>query len=372
MTITGLEAIPVRMGVAPLEEDLGLAPYVSNHDQVESVDRVLIRLETDDGTVGWGEMLVALKSATVTKTVIEDVVAPELIGEPIENAHAVLEEFYYPYVRIDPFLGAVDTAVWDAIGKKTDAPISELLSGRVTDAVDVAFCLGILSPEESATHAREAAEAGFTALKTKAGPDWNVDVERLSAMYDAVDGELDFRLDPNQGWTMTEAVRALTRLEEQGILLEYIEQPLRTETFGSYASLRSRTRTPIGVNEDTYFNGNLRQLLKADAIDAAVVDLVPAGGLSAARGQAAEAQAAGVSVSHHCGFDLGIKTAAMLHLVGSTPAIDLAPDSVYYGWDDYVIENPFEVEDGAYPVPTGPGLGITVDESAVERYRLDV
>ncbi len=69
----------------------------------------------------------------------------------------------------------------------------------MTDAVDVAFCLGILSPDESATHAREAAEAGFTALKTKAGPDWNVDVERLSAMYDAVDGELDFRLDPNQG-----------------------------------------------------------------------------------------------------------------------------------------------------------------------------
>ncbi len=170
---------------------------------------------------------------------------------------------------------------------------------------------------------------------------------------------------------MTEAVRALTRLEEQGILLEYIEQPLRTETFGSYASLRSRTRTPIGVNEDTYFNGNLRQLLKADAIDAAVVDLVPAGGLGCSRAGRG-GQAAGVSVSHHCGFDLGIKTAAMLHLVGSTPAIDLAPDSVYYGWDDYVIENPFEVEDGAYPVPTGPGLRITVDESAVERYRLDV
>ncbi|WP_162989805.1 mandelate racemase/muconate lactonizing enzyme family protein [Natronorubrum halophilum] len=371
MTITDLEAIPVRMGVAPLEAELGLAPYVSNHDQVESVDRVLVRLETDERILGWGEMLVALKSASVTKTVLEDVIAPKLIGESIENAHAVLEEFYYPYVRIDPFLGAVDTAVWDALGKKNDAPISELLGGRVTDEVDVAFCLGILSPEKSAVHAQQAADAGFTSLKTKAGPDWNVDVERLAAMHDAVDGELDFRLDPNQGWTMTEAVRALTRLENRGILLEYIEQPIRTETFGSYASLRSRTRTPIGVNEDTYFNGNLRQLLKADAIDAAVIDLVPAGGLSAARGQAAEAEAAGVSVSHHCGFDLGIKTAAMLHLVGSTAAIDMAPDSVYYGWEDYVLVDPFEVQNGAYPVPTGPGLGITVDESKVEEYRLD-
>lgn len=371
MHIRKVEAIPIRMGVASLETDLGLAPYVSNHDSVESVDRVLIRIETTTGELGWGEMLVALKSYQVTQTVIEKVIAPELEGVSISEARGVLEDFYYPYVRLDPFLGAVSTAIWDLLGKQFGAPISDLLGGTVNDVVPIAFCLGIMDPESAGEHAVEAKNAGFTRLKTKAGPDWKADVERLVAMDRAVNGALEFRLDPNQGWTTTEAVRALSQLEEQGILLEYIEQPLRTETPGSFASLRSRTTTPIAVNEDTYFRGNLATLLQEDAIDVAVIDLVPTGGLTAARNQAAEASAAGISVSHHCGFDLGIKTAAVLHLAASTPAIDLPPDSVYYGWEDYLLKKPLELQDGAYPVPDEPGLGVAIAENKLEQYRLD-
>ncbi|WP_247004330.1 mandelate racemase/muconate lactonizing enzyme family protein [Halosolutus gelatinilyticus] len=371
MRIRSVEAVPVRMGVASLDTELGLAPYVSNHDSVESVDRVLVRVETATGRLGWGEMLVALKSARVTKTVVEDVIAPELEGVAVTEARSALAEFYYPYVRLDPFLGAVSTAIWDLVGKQYGAPIVDLLGGAVTESVPVAFCLGIMDPERAADHAVEAKSAGFARLKTKAGPDWNADVERLTAMDRAVDGALEFRLDPNQGWTATEAVRALTRLEERGILLEYIEQPLRTETPGSFAKLRARVNTPIAVNEDTYFRGNLATLLRHDAIDVAVIDLVPAGGITAARDQVAEASAAGVSVSHHCGFDLGVKTAAVLHLAAGTPALNLPPDSVYYGWDEYVLEDPFELRDGAYSVPDGPGLGVTVDEDEIKRYRLD-
>lgn len=371
MKIRDVSAIPVRMDVAPLEDDLGLAPYVSNHDAVESVDRMLVRVESSTGAVGWGEMLVALKSPRVTRAVIRDVIAPELDGVSIENAGKVLSSLYYPYVRLDPFLGAVDTAIWDLRGKQYGASVSDLLGGRKRDAIEVAFCLGILEPDDAAAHAVEAHAAGFDRLKTKAGPDWAGDVERLTAMHEAVDGALSFRLDPNQGWTMPETIRALSRLEARGILLEYVEQPLPTETYGSYAALRSRTHTPIGVNEDTYFRGNLEALLRRDAIDAAVIDLVPAGGLEAARQQAQTAGVHGVSVSHHSGFDLGIKTAAVLHLAASTPEIDLPPDSVYYGWADYLLETPFELDDGSYPVPKAPGLGVSVDETKLDRYRID-
>lgn len=371
MHIREVEAIPVCMGIAPLETDLGLAPYVSNYDSIESVDRILVRVETSTGVVGWGEMLAGLKSHQVTRSVIEDVVAPELRGVPIDEAQGVLKEFYYPYVRLDPFLGAVSTAIWDLVGKQYGAPIHDLLGGAVKEKVPVAFCLGIMNPEEAGKHAAQAKDAGFTRLKTKAGPNWKADIERLVSMDNAVKGSMEFRLDPNQGWAPSEAVRALTRLEERGVLLEYIEQPLSTETFGSFAKLRSRTNTPIAVNEDTYFRGNLTQLLRLDAIDVAVIDLVPAGGIDAAMDQVGEASAAGVSVSHHCGFDLGIKTAAVLQLVSSTPAIDLPPDSVYYGWDDYVLEDPFELHEGSYIVPTDPGLGVTVDDQKLERYRLD-
>ncbi|WP_248906472.1 mandelate racemase/muconate lactonizing enzyme family protein [Halocatena marina] len=373
MLIRNVEAIPVEMDVLPLESEseFGLAPYVSNHASVESITRMLIRVETDEKQVGWGEMLVAMKSAAVTRAVIEDVIAPKLIGRELDSIRGFIEEFYFPYVKVRPFLGAVETALWDALGNNLGVPVHQLLGGAVRERVPVAFCLGILPVEEAREHARRAMGSGFSTLKTKAGPDWRADTERLRAMHDAVNGEMEFRLDPNQGWTAEDTVRAAAQLEDKGVLLQYLEQPVRIDAYGTYAKLRERLRTPIAVNEDTYFPRNLRYLLQADAIDVAVVDLVPAGGIIAVQEQAALAAKAGVSVSHHCGFDLGIKTAAMLHVVGSTPGINLPPDSVYYAWADHIIKEPFEIDDGSYPVPDGPGLGITVDETKVEQYRID-
>jgi len=371
MVVTSVEAIPVRMAVEPLEEEFGLAPYRSNHDAVEDVDRMLVRVDTDDGVTGWGEMLVAMQSPEATKAVVDHVVAPELVDRPVDEIRPFLESFYFPYTRIHPFLGAVETALWDAYGKLLGEPVAALLGGRTREEIPVAFCLGILSPEESREHAAFARDAGFDVLKTKAGPDWKRDVERLVAMDEATDGELEFRLDPNQGWSFDEAIRATAALEDAGIYLQYLEQPMRIDTYGTYRSFRSRTRTPLAVNEDTYFERNLSHLLRADAIDVGVIDLVPAGGIVRARELAATAAEQGVSLSHHCGFDLGVKTAAMLQTVAATPAIDLAPDTVYYAWADYLLETPLEVVDGTVPVPDGPGLGVTVDESQVERYRTD-
>lgn len=369
MPIASIEAIPVEVPVAPLE-DGGLAPYSSNHDEVETVGRTLVRVETDDGITGWGEMLTAMQSARATTAVLEDVVAPELVGRDLDELRGFVDSFYYPYVKTRPFLGAVETALWDALGKRRGAPVSELLGGGVKDSVDVAYCLGMLSIEESRRYAVRAVEQGFDILKTKAGPDWRHDVERVRAMHEATDGRLEFRIDPNQGWSFEEAVRAGVALEDAGIYLQYLEQPCRIDTYGTYERLRQRLRQPIAVNEDTYFPRNLYYICERSAADVACVDLVPAGGLTAVRDQIAVADAAGLSVTHHNGFDLGVKQAAVLHLFASTPALNLPPDSVYYGWADHILEEPLAVNDGAIPVPDGPGLGIAIDESAVEEYRL--
>lgn len=370
MPITSISAIPVKVPVAPLEEG-GLAPYSSNHDDVETVGRTLVRVDTDEGVTGWGEMLTAMKSARVTCAVIEDVIAPELKGRDLEEIGVFLDSFYYPYVKVRPFFGAVETALWDAYGKRLGASVSELLGGGVRDSVDVAYCLGMLSLQDSARYAQRAVERGFDVLKTKGGPDWEHDVERIRTMHEATGGKLAFRIDPNQGWTFDEAVRAGARLEDEGIYLQYLEQPCRIDTYGTYERLRQRLRQPIAVNEDAYFPRNLYYICERSAADVACVDLVPAGGLRAVRDQIAVATEAGLSVTHHNGFDLGIKQAAVLHLFASTPGLNLPPDSVYYGWADSVLEDPLTVDDGSMPVPEGSGLGIEVDEDAVEKYRID-
>lgn len=371
MAITSVEAIPVEVGVKPLEEEYGLAPYRSNHDAVEKRDRMLVRIKTDEDIVGWGEMLVAMTSPEATKAIIDHVIAPEPIGQEIEAIQEFIESFYFPYTRLHPYLGAVEMAMWDALGKQLDASLSTLLGGRVEDEVPVAYCLGLLDSEQSQEHARFAAEEGFSVLKTKAGPDWRADVDRIKAMHEAVDGKIDFRLDPNQGWSFEEAVRAGAALEDAGVYLQYLEQPCRIDTYGTYEKLRNRLRTPLAVNEDTYFERNFTHLLRQDAVDVGVIDMIPAGGILRAQNLAANAAEAGVSLSHHCGFDLGIKTAAMLHLVATTPAIDLTPDSVYYAWDEYLLEDPLKLTDGTYSVPTKSGLGIRVDEGMVEQLRTD-
>ncbi|GAB7011529.1 mandelate racemase/muconate lactonizing enzyme family protein [Halorubrum trueperi] len=371
MQITGAEVIPVNADVTPLGEPDGIAPYESNHDSVEDVDRVLVRLDTDEGVSGWGEMLAALASPEATKAVFESVVIPPLIGRSVWEINALIEEFYFPYVKIEPFIGAVEMAMFDALGKHLDVPVSKLLGGAYDPAVDVAYAVGILPREDSRRHARKAVADGFSVLKTKAGPDWRQDVDRIVAMDEAADGNLEFRLDPNQGWSIDEAIRVGAELGRSGVDVQYLEQPVRIDSVGNYSSLRSRLQIPIAVNEDTYFKHNLMTLVREDAIDVAVVDIIPAGGIVEMRKLAGLAEHAGVSLAHHCGFDLGVKTAAMVHAVAATPAISLAADTVYYGWAEHVIDDPFTVEEGQIEVPDGPGLGVTVDEEKLERCRLD-
>lgn len=248
-----------------------------------------------------------------------------------------------------------------------DAGAREATTDR---AVEFAFCLGILPPAESRAKAREAVDVGFSVLKTKAGRDWKQDVARIQAMDDEVDGELEFRLDPNQGWSLDQAVRVGAALEDAGIYLQYMEQPIRVNSHDALATLRQRLRQPIAPNEDTYIPNNLRSLIEAGAMDVAVLDLTPAGGISGLRQQAAIVEDAGIPYTHHCAFDLGIRTAAILHAVHGLPGFSLPPDTTYYAWEDDIITDPFTVTGGTMTVPDEPGLGITIDQDIIEEYQV--
>jgi L-Ala-D/L-Glu epimerase len=369
MEITDIEAIPIEVDVKPLGEPYGIAPYVTNHGAIESSQRMLIRLETDDGVTGWGETMIEMDPMAM-KAVLEREIAPNAVGRNVWEIESFVKDTFYYYVDIGSFLGGVEMAMWDAFGKSLDAPLHQLLGGKHSDAVPFAYCVGIRDPSDSREHARFALEEGHSVLKTKGGHDWREDVERLIAMHDEVDGELDFRVDPNQGWTFEETVRVAAKLEDAGVYVQYLEQPTRIETYGTYGRLRERLRSPIAANDDTYFDHNLFQLVKQDAIDVGVVDIVPSGitGIKRIAGVAGDS---GISLAHHCGFDLGIKTAAVLHAVSSTPEFNLPSDTVYYAWNEHVVESPFELTDGEIVVPDGPGLGVDVRPEQVEKLRID-
>lgn len=388
MEIRDVTATTVDVPLVELDETLGIGPYVTNHGQVDSMERVLVRVETDEGISGWGEMRTFLSPAA-TESIIEDGIGPLIEGQSPFETERLRRQVFIEYTNIELFFSAVETACWDIVGQALDKPVFELLGGATApyqttamnaDAggresaaardVEFAFCLGILSPSESRVKAQEAVDAGFSVLKTKAGRNWKQDVARIKAMDDEVAGELNFRLDPNQGWSLDQAVRVGAALEDAGIYLQYMEQPIRVNAHDSLAALRQRLRQPIAPNEDTYIPNTLRSLIEAGAMDVAVLDLTPAGGISGLRQQAAIVEDAGIPYTHHCAFDLGIRTAAILHAVHGLPGFSLPPDTTYYAWEDDVIANPFSVTDGTMTVPHKPGLGININQDTVDKYQV--
>jgi len=369
MEITSLEATPVRVDIEPREKPYGVAPYVAGYTTFEEILRLVVRIETDDGVVGWGETTVG-PEPNLAMAAIEHVVAPAAIGREVWEVESFLDSFDYPYMHVRPYVAGVEMAMWDALGKTKGIGLHQLFGGKRTDELPVAYCLGITDPEEAAEQARWARDQGFEVIKTKGGLDVDQDVERLAAMAEAVDGDVKFRLDGNQTMSFGEAVETAARLEDAGVYLQYFEQPLRVDNLGGYKRLRQRLRTPIGVNEDAYHERNLFELVREDAIDAAVVDLIPVGGLLATQKLMGVVDDANVSVAHHSSFDLGIKTAAVLQFVAASPEMDLPPDRVNYSLAEDVVEDRFEVSDGRMTVPDGPGLGVSVSREKVEELRV--
>jgi L-alanine-DL-glutamate epimerase-like enolase superfamily enzyme len=386
MKITDVTAIPIEVPLIPFEEG-GIAPYRGNHNEQSSKPRVLVRVDTDAGISGWGEARILL-SAPATVSLIEDGIAPQVVGQSPYELESFRAQIMIEYTNVKPFFAPIEIACWDIVGKDLGKPVYELLGGWTTPnqtererdpgtaaggppPVDVAYCLGIRSPEDSAAKAEAVAADGYDVLKTKAGRDWRQDVERVVAMHEAVDGELEFRLDPNQGWTLDEAVRVAACLEDEGIYLQYMEQPIRVDMHRELARLRQRTRQPIAPNEDTYIPRNLGALVDAGAMDVAVLDMTPAGGIAGLRELAAVTREAGIPSTHHCAFDLGVRTAAILHAVSGIPGFELPPDSAYEEWAGSIVEEPFTVSEGRIPVPTDPGLGVTVDLDALDRFAIE-
>ena len=370
-TITDIDVTPVRIPLRPESEPMGLAPYVGSGEQLTETVRFVLRLEVASGVTGWGEFWPeAAYTPAAAKAVIEEDIAPQIVGRPVWDTDGLRRLFEREYIDARAFVGGIEMAMWDAYGKLLGVPLYELLGGKRMDEVPFAYLLGILDSDRSREHVKRALDSGFDVIKAKGSADWRRDVERMVAMHDEADGAVEFRLDPNQAWSPEDAVRALSALEDAGVRLQYIEQPTRVDSPELLASLRGRTRTPIAINEDTYRPRSLTDLCREGAIDAAVVDLVPSGGIAATRRLAAVATECNVSLAHHNGFDLGIKTAAILHLVTSTPGFTAASDTVYYALDGHVVGDPFSFTDGTLTVPDSPGLGVTVNESALSEHRV--
>jgi L-alanine-DL-glutamate epimerase-like enolase superfamily enzyme len=357
MKITQLHAVMVRVPQKP-----PIAPYQSRYRATSEKEALLIHIETDTGHVGWGETPVDWINKSFEGVPEERLRAQALGRDPFD-----LERWYAENTLGSYLASGVEMAMWDVIGHATGQPLYRLLGGAVRKQIELAACMGIRPYAEAKEIAKHYLDQGFTTLKTKAGRRAEEDLEMVRGIRDGVGDGLKLRIDPNQGYAPEVAFPLSKDLEKYN--LEYFEQPMPMSCIGEAARLRRQTTTPIALNESVTTSEIVLQILKLHAADVLLPDTYQCGGILGVKKVAALAEAAGVPCVFHCAHDLGLKTAAMLHVVASTPGFTLANDCTYYGLVDDIISPLHRIDGGRMAVPEGPGLGVMVDEAKVRQYQ---
>lgn len=354
----------VQVTVVEVPQISPIAPYRSHLRTSSTTMSAIVRVDTDQGVHGWGEFNVNFEPG-IDAAAFQKEAGEWAIGRDAQNIVA----FHAECPLGTRLKSGLEIALWDIAGKLAGLPVADLLGGRIRPRVELAACMGIQSYERAGEIAARYVEQGFSTLKTKAGSDAEEDFQMVRGVRDAVGDQLKLRIDPNRAYSPAEAARLAQRLEPYR--LEYFEQPIPAEPLSDATWLREQTTTPIALNESVIGPGSVWDILHAGAAEFILPDTHIAGGILPCVKVGAVCEAAGVPCIMHCGHDLGPKTAAMLHIAASCPAYSLANDSTYYGLEDDVITERFQITKGSLPVPTSPGLGIECDAEKLRRYSVD-
>lgn len=332
------------------------------------VTRLVVRVTTAGGTVGWGETICLLDAIPA---VLERVVLPIALTKSVDQAEAlhrhVLGAGYYHHKRAAVMaICAVEMAMWDAFGRACGQPLHRLWGGLWRDRVEMAAYILESEPARAAEAARIYRDRGHRSFKVKIGMSEASDVALLRAVREAIGPDLPMRADVNGAWTPGTARRMLEKLRRFD--LQYIEQPLELDDLPGHALLRRSQPVPIALDESAYTLSDIANIIRAEAADVVLLDPHEAGGLWPVVKQAAICEGVGIPVLLHSGGELGLSQAAYLHLAAAIPNMTISLDTERAHLSSDIVREGFALDDGCFAVPTGPGLGVTVDEAQVEHF----
>ncbi|HEY5856799.1 MAG TPA: glucarate dehydratase family protein [Aldersonia sp.] len=381
--ITGARITPVAFVDPPLLNTVGVhQPYAL---------RAIVQLDTDAGLVGLGETYadtahVARLEAAAEAIVGLDVFALNVIRATIDSTLAGgsitggdgVAGMITTASTTDRVLSPFEVACLDVAGRALGRPVSDLLGGKVRDAVPFSAYLfykwaghpgaepdewgEALDPDGLVRQARKMIDAyGFGAIKVKGGvfaPDEEIaGIKALRAAFP----DLPLRLDPNAAWTVDTSIHVAAELDG---IVEYLEDP--TPGLDGMAEVAREAKMPLATNMCVVAFDQLKPAVLKDSVQVVLSDHHYWGGLRRSNLLGGICETFGMGLSMHSNSHLGISLAAMVHLAAATPNLSYACDT-HYPWktEDVVRPGALRFVDGAVPVPTGPGLGIELDEDAL-------
>lgn len=374
MRITDLKATPVAMSLeTPLLHAWGVHPCFG---------RLIVQVFTDEGIVGLGECGLA-PGGRETEEVVNGC-RRLIVGEDPFNVERLRWKIAAPFhlrmfgSNLTNAYAAIEFACLDIQGKAVGRPAHDLLGGALRDHVPLTGYLFYFAdgdgvgPWEKASEgvleyaARLVDEHGVRSLKLKAGvypPDQ--EVETFIALRKRFPG-LPIRIDPNGVWSVATSARVARRLAEHDI--EYLEDP----TWGLAGMARVKKMVPyvpLASNVACLGYEDLAPAYLLEAVDVVLSDPHWYGGLRATKALGLALEAFNLDMGMHSGSELGVSMAAVLHLAASLPSLSHAPDAHYHYLEDDVIEGGrIPYVDGGMRLPSGPGLGVALDEQKLEQY----
>jgi muconate cycloisomerase len=342
--------------------------------------RVLVKVTGNDGSSGWGEAtpLPSWTYETVESitTTIRGYLAPAAIGRPAWDLDGLARAFDRVINRgfsIGAPLAkaAVDIAFNDLLGRVLGVPVSQLWGQRRKETIELAWIVAGQGPHDAAEAVREGLDLGYKAFKVKLGlHDEKEDAALVAAVRRAA-GDAFLWVDANQGYGIDGAIRQARRLEAYGVAA--FEQPLPANDIVGLRRLRAASPIPIALDESLRHPSDLATFLRLDAVDIVIAKVQRSGGLMLSRRLCQLAEDAGLTLMGSGLTDSDVGLAASLHLFsafGIDTPVDL--NGRQFILSPYADPSGIQVQDGVATVPSGPGLGVEVDEAAVRRLAQEV
>jgi L-alanine-DL-glutamate epimerase-like enolase superfamily enzyme len=370
-TIRAVRAIPIEAPLDPGEQVTAFGPRLK-------ASALLVEIETRDGVVGYGEAL-ARYSLRSYASLVEDLLAPKLIGR--DPFH--VERLWQDMLRVITgkaggilleSISACDIAIWDVMGKLANRPVHHLLGSMGRERV-AAYASSITWGEEKMARRQvEAAlAAGFRSIKIKIGPSVEKALARARSVREWAGDSIELTADGNWGFDFDDSLRVGRGLADLGYA--WFEEPTLCEDTDAYIRLRQALPLRLAAGESEHTAWGCRDLIAKGGVGVIQPDVARAGGITETRRIGHFAHVHGVPFAPHIGFCGAVCNAASLQLSAAMPN--------FLTFEAMVFANPLReklatvdvgaaslLKDGMLPVPTGPGLGIEIDQAALAKFRV--
>ncbi len=333
-------------------------PYTIAYETISSTTNVFLKLETDQGIIGWGcaapDWEVTGENGETVIKAFNSIIEPVLNqADPFTYAR-ILEDIRQPLKHQPSAMAMVDMALYDLMAKKAEEPVYKLLGGY-RHSIPTSITIGILSVEDTLEKAREFWSKGFRIIKVKGGAEVAADVERVTKMREEFGKTLELRFDANQGYSVEDSLEFLAKTKNVGI--ELLEQPTLMGNDDLLRQVSQKASIPVMADESLKTLKDVFHLTSNDCTDMINIKLMKVGGIAEAARINAVALAAKVESMIGCMDESGMGIAAGLHFALSRPNILYADLDGHFDLINDPYHQMVRCENGILYPSEKPGFG---------------